>query len=306
MAVDAELGILFHRLEEGGIHRLDIRDVVCAAAGFKVSRIAASNEQANLIRSLLEPCGTSVVFSDCKFLSVRDSLKGTWSNRCREISASSSDGRWHLFIAKDRHLAEEARVCQKRKDYDSLGALLGIPECCRHFYIQIAEQTRDGDLLPFIFRNTGAARSFDFWTNYGARYFGYSFLAFAPCSFICDQAAGAAKKVWSILSAINREVADMFVTYHKRSIFYSEKSGIFLLDTQPGPANRIYFQTLRMTTDDSPMAEAMQEGNNLEVTSGGDVLIFKDERLLTTAAGEDCALCVFTSQHHSSHNEIPG
>jgi hypothetical protein len=295
MAANTELGNLFRALEEAGIHRLDIRDVVCAAAGVKVSRIGARNEQASLIRSLLEPCGVSVVFSDCKFLSVRDSAKGAWSNRCREISTSSFDGRWHLFIARDQHLAEEARLCQKRKDYDSLGKLLGIPECCRHFYIQVAKQTGKRDLLPFIVRNTHATKDFNFWTNYGARYFGYSLLSFAPCSFLCDRAARVAKTVWSILSAVSPELADMFVTYQKRSILYTEESGIFLLETRPGSANRIPFRTLRMTTDDSPIAKAMREGNHLEINSGGYVLIFKDERLLATATGKDCALCVFTN-----------
>jgi hypothetical protein len=150
-------------------------------------------------------------------------------------------------------------------------------------------------LVPFIFRNTDATRGFNFWTNYGTRYFGYSLLSFAPCSFLCDRAAAAAKNVWSILSAINRELADMFITYHKRSILYTEESGVFLLDTQPGPANRISFRTLRMTIDDSPIAKAMGEGNNLEVGSGGDVLIFKDERLLATGPGKECALCIFTN-----------
>ncbi len=190
MATNTELGSLFRGLEEAGVHRLDIRDVVCAAAGFKVSRIGAGNDQASLIRSLLEPCGVSVVFSDCKFLSVRDSAKGAWSNRCREIPASSFDGHWYLFISRDRYLADEARLCQKRKDYDSLGKLLGIPECCRHFYTQIAKQTDKRDLLPFILRNTDATKGFNFWTNYGARYFGYSLLSFAPCSFLCDRAVG--------------------------------------------------------------------------------------------------------------------
>lgn len=293
MGMNAEFGNLFHGLEKAGVHRLDIRDVICAAAGFKVSRIGASNEQANLIRSLLEPCGVSVVFSDCKFLSVRDSAKGAWSNRCREISADSSDGRWHLFIARDQHLAEEARLCQKRKDHHSLGALLGIPECCRDFYSQIAKQTYKRDVFPFIYRNTNSARSFDFWTNYGARYFGYSLLSFAPCSFICEQAAGVAKTVWSILSTVNSELADMCVTYHKRTIFYTEESGVFLLHTQPGYANRIPFQTLHMTAEDSLIAKALREGNNLQV-NGSDILIFKDELLLTTAS-RDCALCIFTN-----------
>jgi hypothetical protein len=295
MATSAEFRSLFHCLEEAGVHRLDIRDVICAATGLKVSRVAAGDEHAKLIKSLLEPCGISVVLSDCKFISVHDSAKGAWSNRCREISADSTDGHWQLYIARDRHLAEKARLCHKKKDDNSLGELLGIPECCRHFYIQFMKQTRNGDLVPFIFRNTDATRGFNFWTNYGARYFGYSLLAFAPCSFTCDRAAGVAKSVWSILSAINPELADMFVTYHKRSIFYTEDSGVFLLDTQPGSADRISFQTLCMTTDDSPMAKTMREGNNLEIDPGGDVLIFKDERLLATAASKDCALCVFTS-----------
>jgi len=294
MGMYAEFGNLFHDLEKAGVHRLDIRDVICAAAGFKVSRIGASNEQANLIRSLLEPCGVSVVFSDCKFLSVRDSSKGAWSNRCREISADSCDGRWHLFIARDQHLAEKARLCEKRKDHSSLGELLGIPECCRHFYIEIAKRTYKRDVLQFIFRNTDGARSFDFWTNYGARYFGYSLLSFAPCSFICDQAAAVAKTVWSILSNVNPGLADMCVTYHKRTVFYTEESGVFLLDTQPATANRIPFRALRMTTEDSPVAKAVREGNSLEV-NGSDILIFKDERLLLTAASKDCALCIFTN-----------
>jgi hypothetical protein len=50
-----------------------------------------------------------------------------------------------------------------------------------------------------------------------------------------------------------------------------------------------------MTTNDSPIAKAMSEGNNLEVDSAGDVMIFKDEQLLATATGKDCALCVFSS-----------
>jgi len=295
MATSAELGVLFHSLEEAGVHRLDIRDVICAAAGLKVSRVAAGDEQAKLIRSLLESCGVTAVFSDCKFISVQESAKGAWSNRCKEIPADSSDGHWQLYISRDPDLAEKARLYHKRKDDCSLGELLGIPECCRRFYVQFMKQTRNGDLVPFIFRNTDATRGFNFWTNYGARYFGYSLLAFAPCSFLCDRAAGAAKNVWSILSGINRELADMFITYHKRSIFYTEESGIFLLDAQSGPANRISFRTLRMTIDDSPIAKAMGEGNNLEVNSSGDVLIFKDERLLATAAGKDCALCIFTN-----------
>jgi hypothetical protein len=294
MAASVDLRRVFQGLSEAGIHRLDIRDLVCAAAGFKVSRVGASNEETKSIRSLLEPYGVSVVLSDCKFLPVSHSGKGTWSNRCKEVSADSVDGRWHLFVASDWHLAEKARLCQKQNDHDSLGELLGIPGCCRHFYGEFAKQTSHGDLLPFVFRNTEPKRRFDFWTNYGARYFGYSLLSFAPCSFICELAAAVAKSVWSILSAANREFADTFITYHKRSVFYTEESGIFLLDTRRSCANRVSFRTVRMTTAVSLIARAMQEGNKLEVNSRGDVLIFKDDRLLATAAGKDCALCLFT------------
>ena len=45
----------------------------------------------------------------------------------------------------------------------------------------------------------------------------------------------------------------------------------------------------------APIAKAMREGNQLEVNSGGDVLIFKDEQLLATATGRDSALCVFAN-----------
>jgi hypothetical protein len=295
MVKNSNLSSLFASLQEAAVPRLDIRDIICAAAGLKVSRIVATGEMTELIRSLVEPLGVSIVLSDRKYVSVPDSGKGKWSNRCKGVSPDSADGNWHVFLATDRDLAERAYHFQKSGDHDSLGQLLGIPDCCRHFYVQYASQAAQGDLLPFIFRNTDREKDFDFWTNYGARYFGYTLLGFAPCSFVCERAAEMAKSVWSILSAINLEFADTFVTYHKRSIFYTEQSGVFLLNTQHGPANRLSFRMLRMTTNDSPIAKAMSEGNNLEVDSAGDVMIFKDEQLLATATGKDCALCVFSS-----------
>ncbi len=294
MAINSELANLFRSLKEAGISRLDIRDIICAAAGFKVSRIVGTDEEAELITSLVKPYGTSVVLSDHKFLSLQDSGKG-WSNRCKQVPADSHAGSWHMFLATDRDLAERAHLSEKKRDHNALGQLLRIPDCCRLFYSQFASQSLQGDLLPFIFRNTDQKKNWDFWTNYGARYFGYTLLGFAPCSFICEPAAEVAKNVWSILSTIDQEFADTFVTYHKRSVFYTEQSGVFLLNTQPASTKRISFQMLRMTTDESPIAKAMREGNSLEIDSGGDVLIFKDEQLLATATGKDCVLCVFSS-----------
>src|SRR5438309_4057672 len=110
MVTSAELGGLFHGLEEAGVHRQDIRDVICAAAGLKVSRVAAGTEQAKRIRSLLESSGVSVVFSDCKFISAQDYAKAAWSNRCKEIPADSFSGHWQLYISRDPDLAEKARL----------------------------------------------------------------------------------------------------------------------------------------------------------------------------------------------------
>jgi hypothetical protein len=295
MASNSNLSRLFGSLREAGIPRLDVRDIICAAASYKVSRIVATDERTALIRSFVEPYGVSVVLSDQKYVSIPDSGKGNWSNRSRGVPADSPSGSWHMFLATDRDLAEEAYGCEKRRDHESLGKLLGIPDCCRAFYVQFARQSAQGDLLPFILRNTDPKKALDFWTNYGARYFGYTLLGFAPCSFVCDRAAEVAKNVWSILSAIDPEFADTFVTCHKRSVFYTERSGVFLLKTQPGSANRISFEILRMTLESSPIAKAMREGNNLEVNSGGDVLIFKDEQLLETAPGKESALCVFAN-----------
>jgi len=294
MVMNTKLILLFQSLKEAGFHRLDIRDIICAAAGFKVSRVVASDERAGLIQSLVEPCGVSVVRSDDKYLSVQDAGKGRWSNRTKQVPAGSPQGNRHIFLATERELAERACQYEQRCDHESLGQLLGIPDCCRLFYVRFAKQSAQGDLLPYIFRNTARESDFDFWTNYGARYFGYTLLGFAPCSFACQRAAEVAKSVWAILSAIDRDFADTFVAYQKRSVFYTEQSGVFLLNTQPGSASQIPFEVVRMTTEDSPIAKAIREGDNLQVSSAGDVLIFKNEQLLATASGNDCALCVFT------------
>jgi len=293
MATSDELRGLFVALRELGWHALDIRDILCAAAGFKVSRVAANSGRVKVLRPLLEACGVSVVLSDTKFVSASSCTKGVWSNRLSEISADCPRGSWHLFLATDGRMAEEARIRQKLHDHEGLGELLGIPPCCRRFYRNSIAQAAGHDLLPLVYQNSVSNRQFDFWTNYAVRYFGYCLLGFAPCSFCCDRAANIAKGVWSLLSMLSPETAEIFLSYHRRSVLYSERWGVFLLDIWGRSKDRREFRTIEMTVDSSPLVGYMKAGDNIRIDRAENVYIYRQERLLTTLNRGTCALCAF-------------
>jgi hypothetical protein len=287
---------LFKTLNEAGLHRLDVKDIICAAVGFKVARISGDNHRATLIKNALAACGIDAIFSDQKFLSGPDLGKGKWSNYFRgTIGPNSSDGVWKIYVSRSQEVSNRAKTFDMMADHESLGQLLGIPECCRRFYLQYAPQAakEQTDLLPFIFRNTHTAGRLNFWLNYGARYFGYSLLSFAPCSFQCAKAAEVAQQVWAIVATVSQDLADTFITYQKRTVLYTEYSGVFLLDAIRASGDRVFYRAIRATEKNTTLAQALLRGNAVHTKPGGHISILKDEAVLLETSKVGCILCIF-------------
>ena len=168
------------------------REVILAAAGVKVARIALTDLELGKVASILVGLGLEATRSPRKYVSRPDRGKGGFSNRfASRHPQGHPEARWLLYIARSREEAESARRGEEGGSSDLFGDLLGYPPCCVAWYAiswPLAEQRHQGDLFPLAHQATPVGVAGHALLNFGANYFGGGWTSFFPCSLTCTAA----------------------------------------------------------------------------------------------------------------------
>lgn len=280
-------------LELGGIA---IKELLCAAARLKITRLTVDDSTRTALERLLPNYGLTVHASTEKFRVSRDAGKGGWSNRFLGPAADdASDGLWKLYIASDTAVAADALRLDAVGEDDRFGETLGIPDCCRRFFdTHMTEAfSKQGDLVPLTLRNTRASYPFNLWNNSACQYFGYSLLSYAPCSFNCQASAAASRATYQFLRRIDGGFAARFLEHHACSVLYTEWHGVFLLRNARWADEALSYEGVLATDKESAIAKALRAGNRLTVVDHDAIAIHEGRHTLRICEGEDAGLCVF-------------
>jgi hypothetical protein len=290
------LNALYRKLSALELRPISIKEILCAAAGVKVARVSLADRERYALEDLLPSYGLKVTASEEKYSVARDVGKGGWANRFTgTVARDAPDGYWKLYIAPDAELARWARALDTRGDDDSFGKALGIPDCCRQFFDRCVKEAFavQGDVLPFTARNTAGRYPYNFWNNSACQYFGYSLLSFFPCSFNCPASASVSRKTYALIEAVNRDFAQVFLDHHRRSVFYTEFSGVFLFIDSRYHGNMLTYQGVQGTTRDTDIARAVQQGDRLVLLERDSIAIQSGATVLELCEGDNFSLCVF-------------
>ena len=296
-AADRErLAALYRELQALGFGPIVTKEILCAAAGLKVTRLSATDLDVAKLERLLPSYGIEVAVGDVKYGIALDAGKGGWANRfTAPVPADSPEGFWKLYLALDPSLMSRAREHDARGADNVLGESLGIPDCCRVFYDAFAKRAfeKQGDLVPLTFLNTPAGYPFNCWNNSASQYFGYSLLSFSPCSFDCPKAAEVATKTYAFLHQIDAGFADRFLEHHRRSILYTEYDGVFSLVDAEYDAGVLRYRAVEGTTTEGAVASALANGDRIVSRASNAFTIQAGVTVLKKCEGTDFALCIF-------------
>jgi hypothetical protein len=232
LASQAEIKVTFENLvKEIGL--LQTREIISSWYGTKVARIGIHPKLVNTITEALSRLNLHFfINSELVFLK-RDIGKGGWSNKYDERDDNiKKTGDLILYVSNDIRKLRTAVNSDVHGNDGEFGLKLGIPECCINFYLENRERaySKQNDFVPLVYINSNELHSFNFWNNYVAQYFGYSFLSHFPCSFNCDQSATLAKHVYEQLKTFLPVHAEKIVHFQKQPILYTEYRGIYMFE----------------------------------------------------------------------------
>jgi hypothetical protein len=290
------LTALFHELRALEFGPIVTKEILCAAAGLKVTRVSATDADVAKLERLLPAQGIELMVSKTKYGIAQDAGKGGWSNRFTDVVVPDApEGYWKLYIAVDPTLMFRAREHDADGADNFLGESLGIPDCCRTFFDAFAKQAfeKQGDLVPFTFLNTAGGYPFNFWNNSACQYFGYSLLSFSPCSFHCPHAAEVASKTYAFLRQVDADFAERFVEQHRRSILYTEYDGVFSLIDAEYDTGVLSYRVANATCAEGAVAKAIDEGDCIVSRGPYAFTIQAGATVLKECKGIDFALCIF-------------
>ncbi len=274
----------------------NIREILLAAANIKISRTTLSREKIAALQGAADRHGFQIAISNHAWILRPDDGKGGWANQVERAAEPDEPGAVsNVYIAADATLAETGQMLDEAGEDDLFGALLGIPSCCREAFDKNKSSATNHqlDFIPSVLDNTHSTPPYDWRLNYLAQYFGYSLLSFFPCSFLCPAAAKVAVRTLSMLTQCDAAWSNRFVDLQQTNILYTETNGLHLFRAPLCNGSIVYNPHDLISTESTSVADLLQQGNRLEVSSPHAVHIYRGSMKIATVAGEDTCMCVF-------------
>ncbi|GAB2695123.1 hypothetical protein [Kitasatospora kifunensis] len=215
-----------------GFTYYECREVVEAAADYKLSRLMVTREKAAFLGRLATRRGLHVAVSD---FDVHEGDipegKGAWINTGKRAPAGA--GLCFIYLGRRRSAVELAHDSDARGEEPYLlGELFRIPECCTDFYCKHAELARsvyDNDYAELITAATRASGPFPWVNNYLAQYFGHSLIHHFPCTWNCRASVERAEDSLGLISEISPSWADLTRRMSTGTVFHSGREGVHII-----------------------------------------------------------------------------
>jgi len=184
--------------------------------------------------------------SNYKVLSNSEKAKGGFSNLSSRVSVDSPQGRFAVFLSKDRMDAQLTKHYYGISDHTNLGPLLGYPKCCSEFFLEYAKQASKKN-MDFILYALIDTKQYDFYNNRALRYFGISLISHFPCSLNCQASQAIAKERLLFLQKEHPKIAAFFEKYLRAMVIYTESQGVFFSNDYSINQNLVKYKNLHGT-----------------------------------------------------------
>jgi hypothetical protein len=280
----------------GRLSDTDVKEILLAAAGVKVSRLCVRDADVGFLRSLADRHGFCVLVGQERYLPRRDVGKGNYCNAFERIGGlADPDSLSIVHVASDSNLAVVASLLEEAGDDELFGTLLGIPNCCRAAYERArpAASAKQFDLMPAVLENSAPPLCYDWWLNYASIYFGRSLLGFFPCSFRCAAARRVATSTYNMLAECDEAWALSFVELQRSNILYTEYQGVHLFRQPVVDAQIHYGSEDILSTAPTEVSALIRKGDRLDVCGKHLVRIYSGAEQIGCLQGNDIGMCVF-------------
>ena len=251
------------------ISPIAFRELLEAAAGWKVARVPISPRAAIAVVPLLRRHGVAVAVSEHRFVHEPDQGKGGWSNRLARVVEDDADvGDVYVYAAQDERLIIVAADAEADGDNNLFGEILAIPACCRAAFARHLELVRahQNDPIHTTIAGTITAPPHGPWNNIAAQYFGRCLLSYAPCSLDCEASTERARLAHALLEQVDRNEARAFLDAHRCSYVFSDRQGVHRLDTFRIEDGVLRFNGVTSTVD-GPLRRRLIAADGLKASS---------------------------------------
>lgn len=215
------------------------RELLEAAAGRKCSRVEVGAAGLDRLRSLSLAFGFGLTVGRHKVIVSRESHKGDWSDGTVEfVPTDAPHGYFVAYLGPTEQAAELARDAEEFLGDDAFGELLGIPPCCRAFYLQYREVAlaAGDDYLPWTLAASGSGPH-PAGANICAQYFDSALLGHYPCSLSCMATRERSARTLAWLRRIAPALAIIMETGHRSS--YIVEPGIGMARLRGGEVDAV-------------------------------------------------------------------
>ncbi|NIO20606.1 MAG: DUF483 domain-containing protein [Candidatus Aenigmarchaeota archaeon] len=203
----------------------------------------------------------------------------------------------NIYISKSMDLAKKAREAERNRDIKELGMLLGYPECCVKFFVEIANTMVNR--IPYIiitFLHTKDKPSF--YTNNifnsqsrGSKYKSeitlnkklhelekYFLISHVPCSYKCKDSIKIGKETLKILKDEIPDFASEIISKLKRIFLVFSDFEFAIFD---GVAKENEIKYTNMVSINCRDENKFREGNKI-IIGDKDIQIFRNDNIFHT------------------------
>jgi hypothetical protein len=282
------------------------REIILAATGTKIARIAVTDGELNRVAPHLLALGLLAARSERKYVSRPDRGKGGFSNRfATRHPQRHPEARWLLYVASDREQAQAALDADGEGGDHDLGGLLRYPACCIAWYERVwrrAERHHQGDLFPLAHAATPVSTGSHRLLNFGANYFGGGWTSFFPCSLRCDAAIAQLTEERTLVRAVAPELAAQADELSLCPIVYTEFRGVAQLRKTAVDVRgeTMHFEptavTLTLPAPRGSLWRSLLQGDSLRPTGRSGLEILRKGRTLHRERRSDAFIRWFADE----------
>jgi hypothetical protein len=271
-----------------------LREILQAAAGIKVSRVVLDDRQKLVLRSVAGKYGFAITDGLKRYSARTDSGKANFRNQRTPVGPNEA-GFVFSYVARTHEAAKRAIRCDDTGDSEGLGELLAFPPCCREAYRRFEPFARkvQGDLVPQVWANSLNGLPFDPWLNIVVRYFGKAMISFFPCSFQCAAARKNAIESFNLMLACDHAWAESFLMAQCANVIYTEYEGIHVVRADAYGAEIGYIPRDLSSTASTRVAKLLLAGNRIRANGPQSVTIYRDSVKVGSIEGTGVFICLF-------------
>lgn len=225
-----------YRLLRGEAPPLALRELLEAVLGLKCSRVDVAEVGMERLYALSVSHGFGMALASFKTLPVLERDKGDWSDHAAGyVDLSDPRGLYTVYLGPDEEAAETACLAEAQLGDDIFGELLGIPACCRAFYLELRATAlqRGDDYLELTLERS--AQRIPAGANILGQYFGQTLMSHFPCSLECARSREATWARGRALREVNEDLVDHLEEGHYRHVLVLTGTGMWGFEGQPIP-----------------------------------------------------------------------